>query len=65
MDAKTEAKQRIADPAKQEVVVSLDGINRETLDGWHDMGEQKYGSVASRVAIRVARAAREQLGEVQ
>ena len=55
-------KQRIADPAKQEVVVSLDGINRDALDQW-----AKWAACepAEEVCIRAAKAAREQLGEVQ
>ena len=56
------ATQRIADPAKQEVVVSLDGIDRERLDAWAGYTEL---SLPEAVARRVAKAAREQLGEVQ
>ena len=56
------ATQRVADPAKQEVVVSLDGINRDALDQW-----AKWAACepAEEVCIRAAKAAREQLGEVQ
>ena len=56
------AKQRIADPAKQEVVVSLDGIDRERLDAWAGYTEL---SLPEAVARRAALAAREQLGQVQ
>lgn len=56
------ATQHIADPAKQEVVISLDGINRDALDQW-----AKWAACepAEEVCIRAAKAAREQLGEVQ
>lgn len=56
------AKQRIADPAQQEVVISLDGINRDALDQW-----AKWAACepAEEVCIRAAKAAREQLGEVR
>lgn len=56
------ATQRIADPAKRQVVVSLDGIDRERLDAWAGYTEL---SLPEAVARRVAKAAREQLGEVQ
>lgn len=55
-------KVNIADPAKQEVVVSLDGIDRERLDAWAGYTEL---SLPEAVARRAAKAAREQLGEVQ
>lgn len=59
-------KAHIADPAKQEVVVSLDGIDRAELDSWAHRAECGPGSwVQSKTAIRAALAAREQLGEVQ
>lgn len=56
-------KVRIADPAKQEVVVSLEGIDREDLDGWAWQEESSYSAPARRTAIRAAKAAREQLGK--
>lgn len=56
------ATQRIANPAKQEVVVSLDGIDRERLDAWAEYTEL---SLPEAVARRAAKAAREQLGQVQ
>lgn len=55
-------KVRVADPAEQEVVVSLDGLDRERLDDWAGYTEL---SLPEAVARRVAKAAREQLGEVQ
>ena len=56
------ATQRVADPAKQEVVVSLDGIDRGRLDAWAGYTEL---SLPEAVARRAAKAAREQLSEVQ
>ena len=58
------AKQHIADPAKQEVVVSLGGIDRHALDKWLDNTEHSYAWPSVRIARRTANAAREQLGEV-
>ena len=56
------AKQRIADPAKQEVVVSLDRINRSMIVPWEQWAGCDLVEAACRI---VAEAAREQLGEVQ
>ena len=58
-------KVNIADPAKQEVVVSLDGIDRVTLDRRADESEDDFTWPAARASFRAAKAAREQLGEVQ
>ena len=59
-------KVHIADPARHEVVVSLDGIDRTALDHWADQAECSPRLwVQSKTAIRAAKAAREQLGEVQ
>ena len=56
------ATQRIADPAKQEVVVSLDRINRSMIVPWEQWAGCDLVEAACRI---VAEAAREQLGEVQ
>ena len=58
-------KVHVADPAKQEVVISLEGIDREDLDMWATEKESNYGAPSQLIAIRAAKAAREQLGEVQ
>ena len=57
-------KVHIADPARREVVVSLDGIDLRLLESLQDWSEGSV-STTSAVTIRVAKAAREQLGEVQ
>lgn len=59
------ATQRIADPAKQEVVVSLAGIDRVALDRRASESEDDFTWPAARAGFRAAKAAREQLGEVQ
>lgn len=59
------ATQRIADPAKQEVVISIDGIDQRVLDAYHEAEDDQPMSTAGRIARRVAKAAREQLGQVQ
>lgn len=56
------ATQRVADPAKQEVVVSLDGINRSMIVPWEQWAGCDLVEAVGRI---VAEAAREQLGEVQ
>ena len=60
-------KVHIADPARHEVVVSLDGLDRDFIDkGWGDLREEDiYQSTSGKLASRAAKAAREQLGEVQ
>ena len=59
-------KVHVADPTKREVVISLDGIDRTALDHWADQAECSPRLwVQSKTAIRAAKAAREQLGEVQ
>ena len=55
-----------ADPAKHEVVVSLDGLDLKALLSYEDWDEDGGNlSIISRTGIRAAKAAREQLGEVQ
>ena len=55
-------KVHIADPAKHEVVVSLDGVNLDLLAEWaDDDGSDGY---SYKVTVRVAKAARKQLGGV-
>ena len=60
-------KVHIADPARHEVVVSLDGLDRDFIDkGWGDLREEDiYQSTSGKLASRAAKAARKQLGEVQ
>ena len=59
-------KVHVADPARQEVVVSLDGIDRRVVDvAYFEVGDDQVVSTAGKIAHRTAKAAREQLGEVQ
>ena len=58
-------KVHIADPAKHEVVVSLAGVNLDLLAEWADEDESGYSHPVPKVTTRAAKAAREQLGEVQ
>lgn len=61
-------KVHIADPAKHEVVISLDGIDREILReillAYEDWDEDALSTLSS-AGLRAAKAAREQLGGVQ
>ena len=59
------AKQTVANHEQQEVVVSVDGLDREELDSWETLEEFNYSVSGSRAAFRISKAAREQLGEVQ
>ena len=57
------ATQRVTD-RENDVIVNLDDIDRKWLNGWHDpLGEDRRSQME--VARIVAKAAREQLGEVQ
>lgn len=61
-------KVRVADPVKHEVVISLDGIDREILReillAYEDWDEDALSTLSS-AGLRAAKAAREQLGGVQ
>lgn len=61
-------KVHLADPAKQEVVISLDGI---TSDGWVNVwadeteDSHRHHADSTKAVIRAAKAARDQLGQVK